>query len=125
MPNKKTEKTQENEVNYISNNQVTIVIDSKHEFKLPVDISKNVIKSIKDLIREDLSNEAIQASLKAFSTTHTIVKTFWFLCILVSMGLCSYLVVQSILTYLAYGVITTDTNIVENPTDFPKITICK
>ena len=85
MPNKKTEKTQENEVNYISNNQVTIVIDSKHEFKLPVDISKNVIKPIKDLIREDLSNEAIQASLKAFSSTHTIVKTFWSLCILVSL----------------------------------------
>ena len=87
--------------------------------------SKILAKSIKDLISENLSNEAIQASLKILFSTHKLIKIFWTICILVSMGLCSYLVVQSILTYLAFGVITTTTNIVENPTDFPKITICK
>jgi hypothetical protein len=104
-------------------------LDSKLKSKLSVfilsDIPKISIKSIKDLLSENLSNEAIQASLKIFFSTHKVIKIFWTLCILVSMGFCAYLVVQSILAYLTFGVITTTTNIVENPTDFPKITICK
>ena len=104
-------------------------LDSKLKSKLPVfiwsDNSKILIKSIKHLISENLSNEAIQASLKIIFSTHKVIKIFWTLCLLVSIGLCAYLVVQSILTYLAFGVITTTTNIVENPKDFPKITICK
>jgi len=83
---------------------------------------KNLIKNV---IRKDLSNEAIQAFFKVFFSNHPVINLFWTLSVLVFVGLCSYLIIQSILIYLAYEVSTSTISIVENPADFPKITICK
>jgi len=85
----------------------------------------NPPKSIKKILNKDLSNEAVQAFMKVFNSSHKIINIFWTLSVFVLIGLCSYLIIQSILTYLSYGVSTTMINIVENPADFPKITICK
>ena len=82
-------------------------------------------RQIKELIRRELTNEAIQDFFKVFFASHLSIRIFWTISIVIAVGLCSYLVIQSILTYLSYGVNTTTRNIVENPTDFPRITICK
>ena len=80
---------------------------------------------IKKILRKELTNESIQDFLKIFFSPYKSLKVFWTASTLIAVSLTSYLVVQSVLTYLSYGVNTTTRNIVENPTDFPKITICK
>ena len=79
---------------------------------------------IKALLRETLTNEAVQGFLKIFFASHLAVKLFWTLSLLVANGLCAYLVVQTVLAYFSYGVSTTSRVINENPALFPKITIC-
>ena len=43
---------------------------------------------------------------------------------IVTSGLAAYLVIEGILTYLTYSVLTSTRTIFETPTLFPKITIC-
>ena len=52
------------------------------------------------------------------------IKVFLTIFILTSTNFASNLVIQSILTYLSYGVSTTSRIIYENPTLFPKVTFC-
>jgi hypothetical protein len=80
---------------------------------------------IKDLIVKEMTNEGIQSILKILFSDHIVLRLFWFLCVIVSTGLCSYLVLQSIFSYLAFEVSTSKTNKLEDEIDFPKITICK
>ena len=102
-----------------------VVSESEETKTKTFKINYEKLDQIKQILTKDLSNEAIQSFLKIFFSTHKVIKFFWLLCVLVSMGLCSYLVIQSILSYLSYGVSTSTKNVVENPTDFPKITFCK
>jgi hypothetical protein len=101
--------------------KVTSFFDDKNNLKR----TSEKWKLIKTIIKKELTNEAIQAFLKIFFSSHVIIKIFWIIGVLVPTGLCSYLVLQTILAYFTYGVSTKTANIVENPTDFPKITICK
>jgi hypothetical protein len=89
-----------------------------------IKVRRHQNRQIKELIKRELTNEAIQDFFKVFFASHLSIKIFWTISIVISVGLCSYLVIQSILTYMSYGVNTTTRNIVENPTDFPRITIC-
>ena len=79
---------------------------------------------IKNLTRETLGNEAIQALIRIFDTKYTLLRLFWVVCLLGCSSLCAYLVLQTFLTYLSYPVFTTTTKVHEIPTAFPKITIC-
>jgi hypothetical protein len=90
-----------------------------------VKVKREQSKRIFGLARKELTNEAIQGLFKIIYSPHVAIKLFWTFSIVVSLGLCSFLVVQTIMTYLNFGVNTTLRNVVENPTDFPKITICK
>ena len=80
---------------------------------------------IKDLIVKEMTNEGIQSILKILFSDHIVLKLFWFFCVIVSTGLCSYLVLQSLFSYLAFEVNMATTNKLEVQSDFPKITICK
>jgi hypothetical protein len=88
-------------------------------------IRKEQNSQIKKIFRKELTNESIQNFVKIFRSPYKSIRIFWAVSILLTVGLTSYLVIQSILTYLSYGVNTATRNVVENPTDFPKITICK
>ena len=79
---------------------------------------------ITKLCKESLTNEAVQGFIKIFMASHITVKIFWALSLLVANGLCAYLVIESILAYLSFGVSTSSRFITENPALFPKITIC-
>ena len=79
---------------------------------------------IKALIKEALYNSVAQAIIKAFQTPHVVLKLFLFACILFSGTITSYLIAQSILTYLSYGVSTTSRTLYETSAVFPKITVC-
>ena len=73
------------------------------------------------LMKSTLTNEALLAFMKIFDSPHYIIKIFWSLTLLAANGLCAYLIMETIFTYLSYGVNSTTRNVVENPTDFPKV----
>jgi hypothetical protein len=91
--------------------------------KSNLELDKN--KRIYTLAKKELTNEAIQGLFKIYFSSHILIKLFWTCGIIVSVGLCSYLIVQTIMTYLNFSVNTTLRSITENLADFPKITICK
>ena len=92
------------------------------EIKNDEKISKS--KLCLKLSQEILYNSLAQAILKLYRTPHRILKLFWLTCVLVSLGFASYTVIQSILDYLSFDVVTKSRTIFERPTLFPKVTIC-
>jgi hypothetical protein len=79
---------------------------------------------IKQTLKDVLYNSLAQSIIKIFQSPHVILKIFLFLFTLSATGLSSYLIVQSVLNFLSFEVITTSRTIFELPTIFPKITIC-
>ena len=79
---------------------------------------------IKNLVKQTLSNSFAQAIIALIDTQNKILKIFLFLCVILSSGLASYLVIELIITYLTYPVLTSTRTLFETPTLFPKITIC-
>jgi len=79
---------------------------------------------MKNLIKQNLTNEAVQGFFKIFFSSSRTIKLFWTLSLIIGNALNAYLVISSIVTYLSFGVSTSLKTIVENPTDFPQITIC-
>ena len=69
-------------------------------------------------------NSLAQAIIKIVLSPFLLIKCILFLFVLVSIGLTSYLVISSILTYFTYGVSTTSRTIYETPTLFTKVTFC-
>ena len=69
-------------------------------------------------------NEAVQGVLKVAHADHMIIKVFWIVALVIASGLCAYLIVESVVTYLEYRVFTTSRTVIETPTEFPKVTIC-
>ena len=81
-------------------------------------------KKIEAIVKETLYNSIAQAIFRIGHTPHLIVKIFLFVCVFVSTGISSYLVIESILRYLSFEVNTHTRRIFEMPTEFPKVTIC-
>ena len=81
-------------------------------------------EKIKHLLKDVLYNSLSQAILKIVLTPHFILKIFLVICVLVSTGLASYLIIQSLMTYLKYGVVSSTRMVYETPTLFPKVTFC-
>ena len=79
---------------------------------------------IKNLAKEVLYNSFAQAIIKVFLTPHLSLKIFWFMLTVFSSVLTSYMMIQSILDYLSYDVITKIRSIQETSSLFPKITFC-
>jgi len=88
-------------------------------------VKREQSKRISGIVRTEITNEAIHGIFKIIYSSLFTIKLFWTFSLVVSMGLFSFLVMQSIMTYLSFGVNTSLRNIVENPTDFPKVTVCK
>jgi hypothetical protein len=76
------------------------------------------------LIKEALYNSTAQSIIKIIETPSLALKVFLLCRVILSSGLCSYLVIQLIISYLSYGVSTASRTLYETPALFPKITIC-
>ena len=79
---------------------------------------------VKRLLKQNLTIEAVQGFFKIFFASSKTIKCFWTLSLFVANGLNAYLIISSIMTYLSFSVSTSSKTIIENPTDFPQITIC-
>ena len=80
--------------------------------------------SIRVLLQERLYNSLAQAFLNFFKSQYLTIKILLFVFILSLTCLASFLVIQTIVTYLNYEVLTISRTIYETPTLFPKVTFC-
>jgi hypothetical protein len=79
---------------------------------------------IKCLVKDTLYNPLSQAIIKLIETPYSTLKAFLFICILISISLCAYLIIELVLSYLNFGVSTTTRTLYETSVVFPKVTIC-
>ena len=77
------------------------------------------------LIKENMGNELVQALLKTYQTNFVAIKIFWIICLIVNVGFCGYLTIQTIMAYFSYDTYTSSKTYFETPSQFPMITICK
>jgi hypothetical protein len=79
---------------------------------------------LKKLLKETLCNSADQAILNLIETPHKLLKLFLFTIVTCSTGMAGYMVINSIINYYAYRVVTTSRTYHEIPALFPKVTFC-
>jgi hypothetical protein len=77
-----------------------------------------------NISKEVLLNSTSHGLPNILRNDSLIIKTVWLVFLLASTTLCSYLCIQSILTYYKYDVTTKTRRIYESPTLFPTIGIC-
>ena len=114
------DKSENVDVNQSVRNNEHVEIDSK-EKKCS---NSGSYDSLMTLLKENLTCEMYDASLKLIDTPHILLKLFLGLFLLVANALNAYMTVGLIMTYLNYDVISTSRTIYETPTTFPMITIC-
>ena len=85
--------------------------------------SNNIIE-IKETSKEILLSSSITGIANLIRTKRLGIKLMWTICILTSVGICCYMVVESILGYLSYEVATKIRKINQFPSPFPAISIC-
>jgi hypothetical protein len=81
-------------------------------------------KKVRNLIKKTLYNSSAQAIIKLVETPFISLKIFLSVCLIISSGLSSFLIIQLILDYLNYEVSTTSRTLYETPALFPQITVC-
>lgn len=77
-----------------------------------------------NLSKQILYNSACQGLIKLFETRGLIIKVLWFFSLLVSIAICSFLVLQNFLEYFQYDVTTKIRKSKSQITEFPAVTIC-
>ena len=91
---------------------------------------QSVLKKIKnekkesELMENLRKNESLQSLKIYFKIQNKLLTIAWKVIIFISIALTAYLVIETIITYLHYGVFTTSRTVIETPTTFPKVTIC-
>ena len=81
-------------------------------------------EKVKNLLRDILNNSLAQAIIKLTITHHFSLKLFLIACVLASTGLASYLVIDSIITYFNFEVVSQIGIGYELKSKFPAVTIC-
>jgi hypothetical protein len=79
---------------------------------------------VTSLLRETLDNSVAHAIMKIIETPYWPLKVFLFLCVVLSSGLCSLLILELIMSYMSFGVSTMSRIFYETSALFPNITIC-
>ena len=99
-------------------------LKAKREQNLKLAINKEKKSKMKQIIKENISNEFAQGVVKIFETPFVSLKIFWSICLTVSSTLSFYMIVASFLAYFDYEVSTTSRRVYETPSPFPIVTIC-
>ena len=85
----------------------------------------DVSKPTRITLSEILYNSLAQAAIKCAQTHNKPLKIYLFLFIIGSISLASYMLIESVIEYFSYEVITIVRNLPEKPSSlFPVITIC-
>jgi hypothetical protein len=79
---------------------------------------------MKQVLREQMLVSTSHGLSHAVRNQHMPMKTMWVTFFILSTALCSYLIIQSIMQYLEFDVITKVRIVDETEAEFPRITIC-
>ena len=110
LENKQVEK--QNDLEKFDTNSINMKQDNKKR------------DEIRSILKEAFETPWFKAIVKLIYSPHFILKIFLFIYLGASTGYASYLTIQSIMSYLEYGVSTISRTYYETPTDFPKVTFC-
>jgi len=83
----------------------------------------NFLSKLYELLTQ-LQNEVVLTCLKIYTTPHVLHRVFLFVFVMVSCALASFTVIQSVMGYFEYAVVTKSQLVYETQTQFPKVTIC-
>ena len=120
------------------NNQLKVKVEAVDDSQIPqIEIenktssqkSNNVPKvkkfdKLKQLTAKALSETSTHGLSHIFKSNNIIAKIMWGILFLASIGICSYVIIQSVFDYLDYRITTETSRYYEIPTIFPKVTIC-
>jgi len=82
------------------------------------------IKEFKPILVENLKNSTIHGLPNFIRTNRKSLKILWSICFFISSGFCAYIVLESIVSYMNYGVVTTFRVFNEPTSEFPAIMLC-
>jgi hypothetical protein len=85
---------------------------------------KKIVPELKDYFTEWSKGTTVHGYPNIFRTNNTSTKTLWIVLLLLSTILCSFMIIESIMDYLSFDVVTQIRVIAETPAEFPTITIC-
>ena len=83
-----------------------------------------ISSEIKDTLKELIRSSTCHGIPSAFRTKRSSLRVMWILLFIGCAAYCSYLINDSIMSYLEYDVVTRIDLIYENPARFPAITFC-
>ena len=81
-------------------------------------------KSTKKLVKEYIDNCTIHGVPRLVKSKNTLLRIFWFLLIISSLGGCSFFILSSTMDYLNYDVISNFNVHNSVPMELPTVTIC-
>ena len=79
---------------------------------------------MKQVLREQMLVSTSHGIPNAIRNTHLPMKIMWSISFILSTALCSCLIIQSIMQYLEFDVITKVRIVSETEAEFPRIAIC-
>ena len=93
--------------------------ENKHE-----ECQSLLMKEIYKLWSEWVQNTTCHGFPNIFRNKHLVLKSFWLICFLTSLGGCLYIISSYAITFLQFGVNVNPFHVIESPINFPAITIC-
>ena len=79
---------------------------------------------MKEIIGKWLRETTAHGIPNLMKTEKISIKIMWLICVLISTGLCSYIIITNINSYFTYEAVTKIREINEFPSIFPTISIC-
>ena len=86
--------------------------------------SKSTKTDIKKIAFIILDNPLAHSIISIIETPHIYLKAFLLVFVTLNSALASYMLINVLMTYFSYGVITTSRTMFEMPAQFPRVTIC-
>ena len=85
---------------------------------------KRRLNEVLAIIREDLENSSGSGIPNMLRSKLTGIRLMWAMCLVAGAALTLYLIVQNVLAYFEYKVITESRINIKAPISFPKVTVC-
>jgi hypothetical protein len=79
---------------------------------------------IKQKSKEILEASSINGIPNLIRTNRLAIRVMWAICLIVSFGICANLIVETLLEYLQFEVVTKIRKINQFPCPFPNVTVC-
>ena len=105
----------------MATNENDIDINSKEKNEK---MKQSLCSKLKELIKDTFESSTFHGLPNAFRSKLIGIRILWMIAILISISICSWQTIQTIVDYYDYKVNTNIQIISSHEADFPKVTIC-